>query len=440
MNKKTNIIKSIVFFIGIGILFTILYVFYVNYYYNGFYKAEYNRGITTFTRDNEIKFSDNRSYKIDSNNYNDACFYKEFKVEPNTPYRITCMVKTKNVISENEPSDSGAQIFLVETVEHSEVIKGTNDWRKLEFMVYSRDKDTLKIGFRLGGDETNCKGTAWFSDFKVEKGLNNKNTNWNMACFIFKNIDVEINEQQVNLSMNLRDIDIMKENMERFKNSSAELSKNAMTVTYDIYEIEEPITSLTYSDKFGYYVGADNVKDIIYDYIKKEEYDYIFTIVRLGNEDEKIEIPTYDWIGLGGMDLEGIGYSNIRLPNNDRNYVYTYDYKINIFPEEVYIHEFLHTLERISKEAGYDVPELHSYNQYGYEEKNLTGLKAWYRDYMQCNIVGEQGEYIGINPIIYEFKPVHKEDFEFSIEVEFNEEPNNILEAIINIFKRIKGE
>lgn len=46
------------------------------------------------------------------------------------------------------------------------------------------------------------------------------------------------------------------------------------------------------------------------------------------------------------MDLHGIGYSNIRLPNDQNSYIYTYDSRANTFPEEVFIHEFLHSLER----------------------------------------------------------------------------------------------
>lgn len=38
------------------------------------------------------------------------------------------------------------------------------------------------------------------------------------------------------------------------------------------------------------------------------------------------------------MDLHGIGYSNIRLPNDQNSYIYTYDSRANTFPEEVFIH------------------------------------------------------------------------------------------------------
>ena len=82
------------------------------------------------------------------------------------------------------------------------------------------------------------------------------------------------------------------------------------------------------------------------------------------------------------MDYYGIGYSNIRLPNDSNSYIYKYNSRINQFPEEVFLHEFLHSLERNAKEYGYDRPELHSYEQYGYKNEQLIGQKKWYTDYM----------------------------------------------------------
>ena len=50
------------------------------------------------------------------------------------------------------------------------------------------------------------------------------------------------------------------------------------------------------------------------------------------------------------MDYYGIGFSNIRLPNDSKSFIYKYNTRINTFPEEVLLHEFLHSLERNSKE------------------------------------------------------------------------------------------
>lgn len=139
------------------------------------------------------------------------------------------------------------------------------------------------------------------------------------------------------------------------------------------------------------------------------------------------------------MDLYGIGFSNIRMSNSNNDYTYKYDYRINIFPEEVYLHEFLHTLERTLGEYGYEIPELHAYKTYGYKEEKLIGLKNWYKDYMNCEILDETSNtYVGLNEIVYKLKPAHKSNFEFSIKVQFHEEPSNIFQEIKSIFSVVK--
>ena len=130
------------------------------------------------------------------------------------------------------------------------------------------------------------------------------------------------------------------------------------------------------------------------------------------------------------MDLYGIGFSNIRLPNDKSSYIYTYNSNINTFPEEVFIHEYLHSLERILQERNYDIPELHDYDKYGYENKKLVGLKDWYKDYMTCNIRTDDGRLIGLDSAVYTLTPPAQSDFKYTIEIEFNNEPDNLIEEV----------
>lgn len=136
------------------------------------------------------------------------------------------------------------------------------------------------------------------------------------------------------------------------------------------------------------------------------------------------------------MDLYGIGYSNIRLPNDSSSYIYTYNQYINTFPEEVFIHEYLHTLERILKERDYEILALHDYEQYGYKEERLIGLKNWYNDYMTCNIMSNNGNKIGLNDIVYTLTPPAESDFKYALELEFSKEPKNIVEEFKTVFNK----
>ena len=53
-----------------------------------------------------------------------------------------------------------------------------------------------------------------------------------------------------------------------------------------MFEIDKPIETISYTEEYGYYVSANNVKDLINNYIEAEEYDHIFVVVRLGNDNE----------------------------------------------------------------------------------------------------------------------------------------------------------
>ncbi len=137
------------------------------------------------------------------------------------------------------------------------------------------------------------------------------------------------------------------------------------------------------------------------------------------------------------MDYYGIGFSNIRLPNDSRSYIYKYNSRVNTFPEEVFLHEFLHSLERNAQEYGYDRPELHDYEKYGYENERLEGQKQWYTDYMNKEIKTTEGN-VGLPAEIYTLKPAKNSDFDYSYKIEdVFKQPENIIEEIAEIFENL---
>lgn len=308
--ERKSSLSRIIYIILIIILISVAYKLYNQFEeknFNDFVRSEYNLYTSEFKRDSEEKYSKNDSYKIKSDTPNDAMFYKEVSVTPNTPYKVTCMVKTENVKTTKEVSIGGAHISISDTVEKSKSITGTNDWQKLEFIFNSKNRTSVKLGFRLGGYDDNCTGTAWFSDFTLESGYQSEDNNWNFACFVITNTDVTIEDngtkKDIKLAMNSTDIADMRQNMSRFKTSCEELSKGKINVEYDFITINEPITSLSYDDQNGYYAGPENVESILEPYIKKENYDHIFVCLRLGDNEHLDDIPIYDWIGLGRNGL-----------------------------------------------------------------------------------------------------------------------------------------
>lgn len=440
MKKRGTIIGKIIWWIIMIAIIIVVVNIYNKYNYNDFEKHVTQVGKTDFTRDSHQKYSKMDSYKMENKEYHDAMFSQTVSLIPNTPYKVTCKVKVENVQNEENTKSGGAHISISGTTERSHTIAGTQDWQELTMYFNSKNRTQADIGFRLGGYAEKSKGTAWFSDFKIEAGVPNKDKNWKMACFIFPNIDVKVKvngkEEQVKLEMTQSDISNIETNLQRFRNSIAEMSKNKMTVEYETYTILEPIQTLSYDEENGYFVSASDVYDLIHRYVEEKHYDHIYVAIRMADKQKGSNILVNDWIGLGGMDYLGIGFSNIRMPDDENNYAYQYHYLINTFPEEVFIHEFLHTLERNSKEYGYEIPALHDYKQYGYTEDRLEGLKKWYEDYMNQNI-SYNGKKIGLPAEIYKYKPANETNFTYSTQVNAFHEPENIIEVIRSLFGRI---
>ena len=74
-----NYIKNTITLI---ILLTILYFayqFYQENNFNDFIRKESNLYTAEFKRDNEVKYSNQRSYRIKTDEYNDAMFSKEIR-------------------------------------------------------------------------------------------------------------------------------------------------------------------------------------------------------------------------------------------------------------------------------------------------------------------------------------------------------------------------
>ncbi|MEI3394409.1 MAG: hypothetical protein V8R82_01675 [Clostridia bacterium] len=317
-NKIINIITWII----IIVILIFAFEFYKTNNFNEFIRSEANLHTSEFKRDENVKYSKKSSYQIISNTENDAMFSKKVKVERNTPYKVTCMVKTENVVAENDISGVGAQIAILGTSEKSIAITGTQEWQKIEMIFNSKNRDEVDIGFRLGGYLGNCTGTAWFSDFTLEEGTLSENKNWKFACFIFENTDVIVNGKEVKLSMTDTDIADIKDTIGRFETTTKNLSEDKMTANCDIYKIQEPINKLTYDDEFGYYVAAEDVEKSIKDIVQQNDYDHIFVIIRLGNEEYKNDIQINDWIGLR---INGLLWNRI------------FKYKTTKFIKELYV-------------------------------------------------------------------------------------------------------
>ena len=108
--KKSQLASRIISILLFAITITLLVILYNIYKANDFgdfSRGEYRAGISRFSRDNtHVTESGHRSYRIQSDDFNNAIFFKTLEVKPNTLYRVTAMVKTENVESEDERAGS----------------------------------------------------------------------------------------------------------------------------------------------------------------------------------------------------------------------------------------------------------------------------------------------------------------------------------------------
>ena len=276
--------KKISYYISLAFLLILLYFAYQYYQQNNFsdfVRSETKIYTSKFTRDKEVKYNQKRTYKIENPKYNYAMFYKKVQVNKNQPYKVSCMVKTKDVQAKEEISGVGAQISIEGTTERSVAISGTQEWQKIELIFNSKDREEINIGFRLGGYLGETIGEAWFADFSIEEGILEQNNNWKFACFIFRTTDVTINQKQVKLEVSQSDINDITNTINLFETSCNDLSSGKMTADCDIYQINTPLSKLSFDSEFGYYVAAEDIENQIKDTIATNDYDHIFAIVRL---------------------------------------------------------------------------------------------------------------------------------------------------------------
>lgn len=282
--KEKTLLGKITYWITVIILLVLLYYAYQYYQtnnFNNFVRSEANLYTSEFKRDDKVKYNNKKSYSIESKEFNDAMFYETVKVEKNQPYKVTCMVKTEDVEAEEGISGVGAHISIEGSTERSIAIQGTTDWQKIELIFNSKDREEINIGFRLGGNLGEAKGKAWFSEFTLEEGIPENNSNWEFACFIFKTTSVNIDNKQINLLVTENDVRDIQDTISRFENSCYTMSQGKMRAKCDIYEVNTPLSKLSYDEEFGYYVAPEDVEEQIKSTIETNNYDHIFVVVRL---------------------------------------------------------------------------------------------------------------------------------------------------------------
>lgn len=344
-------------------------------------------GSTDFSVDADTHYKNSRySIKITNKDYNVSYVEKTFEVEPKTTYKFSAMVKYSGykISPDVKSKKSGACIGKAFTYDSSDFVT-SNKWTKAEYTFTTGDETEYKLCLQNGMFNGDCKGTAWFSDVKLEKAeLTNE---WTVLAIVYKNVNAKVTlngkksvfKDSIDKDMEKK----IKKSLNATKKSLKTFSKGKMSIKeIDYVTVDTPVTKLAdykYSgDKWGtqeinsYMLDQNEsyVTDVADKYLEKKTYNQIIAFAPLGH---------CGWGGLGGS-YKNAGFAQINC--------YEYAFYSKDFPEEALVHEIGHYVESKSRNINEKkTVYLHSAPDYGYK----TSSREWYSVYMSATLPGNKG-------------------------------------------------
>lgn len=352
-------------------------------------------GYSEITIDKKVYYGNSGySIKIKNNNYNSADVKKTFNVKKNTHYRASVMVKYSGYSKDSDSYRPVTGAFLGQSYKlNLSECYNSSEWKKLTFEFYSGDNTTYSLALLNGLYTSCCKGTAWFSDFRLEECVSKPSNRWNVLAVVFKNVKAyaELDGKRFLHEGTLNDDDVkhMEKVLKNLYTSVPLLSEGIWGFnSIDVVSTDTVVNSLNTDDRNKIDVNSERVSKVLDKYIDKAEmesgkkYDQIIIISPLWG-------ATGGWLGKGGTTYKGINVCQVVMTSGD-------DWFKNghTFPESLFVHEMLHCVERISKnELKSDTFPVHAdSNDNIYWEQRQNGWDGWgsyYSDYIRHVVFGK---------------------------------------------------
>ena len=344
------------------------------------------KNASNFSVDTYSKYAGKNSIKIKNDKYTVSYVERTFSVKPNTLYKFSAMVKYSgySLNPENSGKSSGASVGIAFSYDHSSyTTKG--DWTKVEYIFDSKDNTEITLALYNGMFGALCKGTAYFSNIKLEENTTERSNEWNVLVVIFKNVKTPAvkdgKKYSFSGSFSDGDIEKLKIPLKKLYTTFDSISDGQMTVgNITVAVPDTTLTSLQQDDTYGYMIDPydKQVSKILDNYLAKKVYNQIIVISPIA----KIAVG---WSGLGGTQYKGINFCQTNcVPGID-----------SVFSEGIYVHEMLHGMESNSNDVD---PEktavLHSAEDYGYDDNGkepADGWKQFYTDYMRSELPDGKG-------------------------------------------------
>lgn len=306
--------------------------------------------------DRSVKYNGS-DYSISIVNEGYYCSYvsKTFDVKPDTHYRASVMAKCENYeLHPEKKSDSGASIGLKDSYEGSGSYTGS-EWKRLTYEFNTgENQTTYDLALWNGMYAADCRGTVYFSDFRLEESPLEYTNEWNVMVVVFKNIKapVVINGKNTVYKDSFTDEDAqyLKDMVDRIYVSVPTLSDERWKIrSVDLYTVDDPITELKPYDGDGYCIdyGSPSVSASLDKIIAEAEqnsgrhYNQMVVFVPINSP-----IPGY-WLGLGGSKYRGIWAC--QLVYNSGSGIYDENQYCIGYTETAVVHEMLHCVENATR-------------------------------------------------------------------------------------------
>ncbi|MFO0793392.1 MAG: hypothetical protein U0586_04940, partial [Candidatus Brocadiaceae bacterium] len=217
---------------------------------------------------------------------------------------------------------------------------------------------------------------------------------WKMLVIVYPRIDASYiwkgKTYYLQHEMNYSDRSFFLQTINRIPDTVYSWAGGNTQIKLTVVISDRPIQSVTVTnegtndEKANWWISPDDVRSEMDTYAPPGTYDSIIAVFNLVEG----SIWGVGSVGTWGSVTNGAGYAMVQLPINFQAWGSTY-------PEEIIVHEWLHTVEGFYRGFGYAVPSLHDAEKYGYKPDGNGSWHRWYEDYMQ-NKVWNGTKYVGV--------------------------------------------
>ena len=156
------------------------------------------------------------------------------------------------------------------------------------------------------------------------------------------------------------------------------------------------ITPVVY-DEITLLETDDNINSIVpnsfSDEFREQFRDYNTVIITCRFSEGDDNVVFHDWVGLCyGVIAEGCGFLEVPVfgPSGETEESYFHEGYETLCPPEIWIHEFIHSLEPLARAMGDTIPSPDDADKYGYkqiEDGYLDGFYEYYADILSGNVI-----------------------------------------------------